>query len=126
MSTSSEAAKARRHGTRGVEAMPTSTEGVEGGLPLLLPMVWGILAASREERRRTEANVYLSPSFIVRLSFSLHRGCMRSLWSLFHAMRPLSLFVVPPVPCGTKRGPSCENQWFQFEINLMIPATMSE
>ena len=75
MSTSSEAAKARRHGTRGVEAMLTSTEGVEGGLPLLLPMVRGILTALREERRRTEANVYLSPSFIMRLSFSLHRGC---------------------------------------------------
>ena len=30
--------------------------------------------------------------------------------------------MVPPVPRGTKRVPSCENRRFQFEINLTILA----
>ena len=34
--------------------------------------------------------------------------------------------VVPPVPRGTKRVLSCKNRRFQFEINLVIPAAMSE
>ena len=57
MLMSSEAVEERQ---KGAEAMPTTSESVEGGCHLLPPMVRGVLTACRAERRSAER----SPSFV--------------------------------------------------------------